>query len=484
MIVVKGYASTERIDRDGDVIRSTAFANSLKDYLQAGGVVLYNHDRDKVIGKCTTAGVDEKGLFVEAEIFTKDKEILTAIRNGALKSFSVGFIAKDAQATDAGLEYKEGDLLEISVVSVPANPEATFEIVQDDNEDKQEDTQLDANKTADEGEVISTRPPAFVVKEAGGGVDEIKNKNKNEEKEMEVEKKSVAEVLGELGVVEEKHIEDAEIEKSVNLSLEKEAREIEKAVNTLTSSPQFATQTTGGIFDGLSDGKLLTMPRWQIEMAATTVKIPILGEASVAEGETGVTTDSSLGTQTITMQAKQYTARYPISYLLEQATQGLVNVVQENLGKSITRAYDNAFFAELATGTAQSMPTTGKAFYQAIITALGEHAGNPADLAIVANTAGYSVLAGFDEFYTVDKFGVNAIVNTGVIGKIFGMDVYMIPKSGNATIIVVNKNYAASGKMGEVKYVSIVDATGTTYVIGKALLGYGVNGVGKVVFAA
>nr|WP_307955108.1 HK97 family phage prohead protease [Streptococcus uberis] len=53
---------------------------------------------------------------------------------GALDSFSIGFIVKDYEAIDnksiySGMKIKEAELLETSIVTVPANPSATVSSV-------------------------------------------------------------------------------------------------------------------------------------------------------------------------------------------------------------------------------------------------------------------------------------------------------------------------------------------------------------------
>ena len=515
---IQGYASTERIDRTGEIIKKDAFLKSLQDYLNAGGVILYNHNRNKVIGRTLDAKVDTKGLFVVAEIFTVDVEILKAITEGALKSFSVGFMSNTEGVAENGERiYKEGDLLEISVVAVPANPEAVFEIIKEDNKQTFSTRQAESNKqtgNTEQTEEARKQRLAFVIKEA---LDEkIK---KTEVKDMEkINVKDIVDILnnkeadtGNKGVeitidkgVKEVSKEVKETEKGVKEAekkvketekeakeIEKEARMVEKAVNTLNTSTQYATASVAKVFDGIPDGKLFVMPNQIVEMQATTVKIPVLGEAVISTVETGAGTDSDVGTKSITLNAQQFTGRYPLSYLLEMAGgQSLVDGIRSNLKKSIARKYDQVAYTMLKTTTNSStfaFDGTVKAsdFYSAVLTNAGEKVDNPQNCAIVVNPKALAWFIAQPEFLTVDKFGVNAVVNTGVLGKIFGMDVYSIPTDETIPIaIVLNKDYVASGMMGDIVYVNIIDNTGTTYIIAKALLAFGAELSGVYKFTA
>ena len=77
--------------------------------------------------------MDKKGIFVEAAV-SKAAEtshgIQTLIKDGALKSFSVGFKVKDGKYNrdDDSMYITDVELLEISVVSVPCNQESLFSV--------------------------------------------------------------------------------------------------------------------------------------------------------------------------------------------------------------------------------------------------------------------------------------------------------------------------------------------------------------------
>jgi HK97 family phage prohead protease len=144
-MVIKGFANTSDRDRVGDVVLPSAFEKSLAEYLD-NPVILFQHNWDKVIGKCIKAEIvsegDQQGLYIEAEISgAKDvEEVKTKIAEGILKTFSIGYNELDAEYDEAsGVNVvKELELLEISVVTIPCNPKAKFttEVQEEKTEEK------------------------------------------------------------------------------------------------------------------------------------------------------------------------------------------------------------------------------------------------------------------------------------------------------------------------------------------------------------
>jgi len=131
-IKIAGYANTSLKDRTGDVVLPEAWAKGIENY-RKNPVLLYQHDHGRPIGKSDIVRVDKKGIFVEASISSAAEKlhgVHSLIKDGALKSFSVGFRVKDAdydRSSDTFL-IKDLELLEISVVSVPCNQDSLFSI--------------------------------------------------------------------------------------------------------------------------------------------------------------------------------------------------------------------------------------------------------------------------------------------------------------------------------------------------------------------
>lgn len=121
---VLGVASTEAMDRQGESIKQDGW--DLKNFKQNPAILASHNYFDFPIGKATGIKVvDGKLLFkaVFSQSTQKAIEAYQLIKEGILNTFSVGFIAREFDAKDNNIITK-AELLEISVVSVPANPQA------------------------------------------------------------------------------------------------------------------------------------------------------------------------------------------------------------------------------------------------------------------------------------------------------------------------------------------------------------------------
>lgn len=130
-VKIRGMASTTDVDRTGDVMELSCWKDEGLMNYKANPIILFNHNYDKPIGIASSIMPTEKGLEIEANISKADPYIAKLIDDGVLSTFSVGFRVKDADVNKetGGLYIKEAELYEISVVSVPANQAAKFEVV-------------------------------------------------------------------------------------------------------------------------------------------------------------------------------------------------------------------------------------------------------------------------------------------------------------------------------------------------------------------
>lgn len=128
--IIEGYANTSTKDRVGDIVLPKAFEKSLPNYLD-NPVLLENHNWDKIAGVTQTAEITDKGLFIRARISDTRPDLKTQVRERCLRTFSIGYNELDADYDESTKTkvVKELELLEISIVSVPANPEAKFQEV-------------------------------------------------------------------------------------------------------------------------------------------------------------------------------------------------------------------------------------------------------------------------------------------------------------------------------------------------------------------
>ena len=140
-VMVRGMASTADFDRAGDSIISDAWTKGGLGNFEKNPIILFNHDHNKPIGRATKVTPTNDGLHMEAKI-SKHAECADLIKDGVLGAFSVGFKVKDAdyvKETD-GLQIKDAELFEVSVVSIPCNQAATFSLAKSfDSEMEYED---------------------------------------------------------------------------------------------------------------------------------------------------------------------------------------------------------------------------------------------------------------------------------------------------------------------------------------------------------
>ena len=120
----EGIASTEGKDRDGEVIKQDGW--DLKNF-KKNPVILASHNyMEFPIGKAMGIKVVDRKLTFRmklTEATERAREAAQLIKEGILKSFSVGFIVRERKEEDRNV-ITQAELLEISLVSVPANAQA------------------------------------------------------------------------------------------------------------------------------------------------------------------------------------------------------------------------------------------------------------------------------------------------------------------------------------------------------------------------
>lgn len=99
------------------------------------GVVLFNHDRNKVIGKIESAWIEDNRGKAKIKFDSDDeaKVIMEKVANGTLKGVSVGYVIDNWEIVEKGKTSTDGCFegpcyiarkwtpLEISIVSIPAD---------------------------------------------------------------------------------------------------------------------------------------------------------------------------------------------------------------------------------------------------------------------------------------------------------------------------------------------------------------------------
>lgn len=127
-IYIEGYASTVDVDRQGDLVPTSVWEKGMQNYLK-NPIILAYHDHSNPIGRMVEYKTDGRGLWIKARISTAAKQF-QLIKDGILTAFSIGFRVLDAEYNSTAEVFliKDLELVEISVVSVPANQNTLFDL--------------------------------------------------------------------------------------------------------------------------------------------------------------------------------------------------------------------------------------------------------------------------------------------------------------------------------------------------------------------
>lgn len=119
--MVFGYASTPTLDLDGEIVEADAIKKALPDYMEWRNI--REMHTSSAVGVTKEANVDEKGLFIGAKIV--DDDAWKKVMEEVYKGFSIGGNVTEREGKRiTGLE-----LLEISLVDRPANPDCRIEVI-------------------------------------------------------------------------------------------------------------------------------------------------------------------------------------------------------------------------------------------------------------------------------------------------------------------------------------------------------------------
>lgn len=238
-VKVWGYASSEAVDSDGEIIAAEAMKAAIPDYMKFGAV--REMHGSNAAGTAIEINVEDDGrTFFGAHIV--DPVAVTKVKTGVYKGFSIGgsVTARDElnKSQITGLK-----LTEISLVDRPANPDAVF-------------TCFKADKPKDEEEADKDDEPSDKSAEEEG------DKPKDGDKEPEAEDKD-----GKDGKEDDKDDKEDEAEKSASVNLSESEIALLKAVLAKAEKPK-DEPVTKSMWQVKSLADVLTSLKWLIEDAA------------------------------------------------------------------------------------------------------------------------------------------------------------------------------------------------------------------------
>ena len=145
---IKGYASTPDLDRVADIVKPDCLIKSVK--RMGVPAFIHQHDISGIpLGVCEKVYMEGDKTAVELKMPKDDlgKTVKNRVDIGAYKGLSIGFVARDYDFTPEGYRViNDLDWYEVSLVTVPANPNA--EIVEVKNRNK--------NQNNSEYDIINT----------------------------------------------------------------------------------------------------------------------------------------------------------------------------------------------------------------------------------------------------------------------------------------------------------------------------------------
>lgn len=130
-VIIEGYANYFAKDAYNERMEPT----SVKlDRYKKNPILLFNHDMNYPIGRVVEVTPKEDGLYVKAAVSGVDHDKVSYVRelvkDGTLCTFSVRFadetVEDDPQT--GGKLIKDWELQELSIVSIPAQPDSTFSL--------------------------------------------------------------------------------------------------------------------------------------------------------------------------------------------------------------------------------------------------------------------------------------------------------------------------------------------------------------------
>lgn len=235
-VKVWGYASSEAVDSDGEIIAAEAMKAAIPDYMKFGAV--REMHGSNAAGTAIEINVEDDGrTFFGAHIV--DPVAVTKVKTGVYKGFSIGgsVTARDElnKSQITGLK-----LTEISLVDRPANPDAVFTCYKADKPKAEEEADKD-DKPSDKS------------------AEDEDDKPKDGDKEPEAEDKDNKD--------DDKDDKEDETEKSASVDLSESEIAILKAVLAKAEKPK-DEPVTKSMWQVKSLADVLMSLKWLIEEAA------------------------------------------------------------------------------------------------------------------------------------------------------------------------------------------------------------------------
>lgn len=310
-VEIEGYASTPDLDRYKDIVEPAAFSNALTMFMK-NPTLLRSHDPDRPAGHVVETRVTDKGLWIRALV--TEEETKQDVLENRFRAFSIGYIPlmstlqhEDGSPFNSEVDspwdadmvrvIKKLDLVEISIVSTPANGNALFTIASSvkqffnqlvtksmlikkdadevletpEEKEKREADEAEAKKKADEVQPEAEKTPEEIAAAEQLKLDEeaAKNKPEGEESKEEIEKGAeIAPADGGEAVTSEKPNAEVEPEKKPEEVIPAVAEAIGVDDETAKSLPELVQ---AGLIKESKDAGAITLPKSVVNLISKLV---------------------------------------------------------------------------------------------------------------------------------------------------------------------------------------------------------------------
>ena len=267
-VKVWGYASSQAVDSDGEVITADAMKAAIPNYMKFGAV--REMHGSNAAGTAIEIAVEDDGrTFFGAHIV--DPIAVTKVRAGVYKGFSIG--GKVTARDDLNKSVIKGlNLTEISLVDRPANPDATFTCYKADGAKPESD---EAKPESDEAGMV-----------AGGSEVEPDDETKPESSKTSGSQFTVAEMAALRDLLKSATTAASEIKvASNNEPIEKGMWQVKSLASVLQETQWFINDCT---LDNCNiPQEVITAAKEAAKSLAGALVVMVQAEADKVTGESG-----------------------------------------------------------------------------------------------------------------------------------------------------------------------------------------------------
>ena len=155
-VKVFGYASSEAVDSQGEVVKADAMRAAMPEYLKFGAV-REMHKADAAGTAIEMEVKDDGRTWFGAHVV--DPIAVKKVETNVYKGFSIGGKVTERDSADSKI-ITGLNLTEISLVDRPANPEATFSLFKADGIDADEPDPAEKSAEGEVGQAVTDAPAA------------------------------------------------------------------------------------------------------------------------------------------------------------------------------------------------------------------------------------------------------------------------------------------------------------------------------------